>query len=126
MNKDIYPFQNIEGDFIYIFISEGIHGEILKVVLITPLPDDLGDDFKPQYNLGFGDLFDIGEGWIVNDAVRSGNGDMPKVIATVAKIGMEMNNCMEKNKEVEYEARMAELLKDKDKIIEAVRNSPFF
>lgn len=33
---------------------------------------------------------------------------------------------MEKNKEVEYEARMAELLKDKDKIIEAVRNSPFF
>lgn len=89
MNKDIYPFQNIEGDFIYIFISEGIHGEILKVVLITPLPDDLGNDFKPQYNLGFGDLFDIGEGWIVNDAVRSGNGDMPKVIATVAKIGME-------------------------------------
>lgn len=37
-----------------------------------------------------------------------------------------MNTCMEKNKEMKYEARMAELLKDKDKIIAAVRNSPFF
>ena len=28
MNKNIYPFQNIEEDFIYFFISEGINGKI--------------------------------------------------------------------------------------------------
>ena len=39
---------------------------------------------------------------------------------------LRMNTYMEKNKEAEYEAYMAKILKDKDKIIEAVRNSPFF
>ncbi len=92
MNKDSYPFQSIEEDFIYFFISEGIHGKIQKVVSITPLHDDLGNHFKPQYNLGFGDLVGINDEWIISDAVRSGNGDMSKVIATVARIEMEFLN----------------------------------
>lgn len=36
-----------------------------------------------------------------------------------------MNTCMEKQKEIEYEARMDELLKDKEKLIDAIKNSPF-
>ncbi|MCF0070628.1 hypothetical protein LZD49_09105 [Dyadobacter sp. CY261] len=31
---------------------------------------------------------------------------------------------MEKHKDMEYEARIAELLKDKEKIIAAIKNSP--
>ena len=36
-----------------------------------------------------------------------------------------MNTCMEKRKKMDYEARLEELLKDKERIYEAIKNSPF-
>lgn len=89
MNKDIYTFLNLEEDFIYVFVSEGIRGNILKAVLISPLPYHPEQHFNPLFNLGFGDITGRNEGWFLDDSVRSGNGDMPKVIATVARIAME-------------------------------------
>ena len=89
MNKDIYPFRNVIDDFVYLFVSEGIHGTIDKGVLIDPIPDNLSYWFKSTYNLGFGDVVISENGWGLNDNVRSGNGDMPKVIATVARIAID-------------------------------------
>jgi hypothetical protein len=89
MNKDTYPFLNLEGDFIYAFVSEGIRGNVLKAVLISPLPYHPEKHFNPLFNLGFGDVVGHDEEWTLDDSVRSGNGDMPKVIATVARIAME-------------------------------------
>ncbi|MCF0070629.1 hypothetical protein LZD49_09110 [Dyadobacter sp. CY261] len=89
MNKDIYPFFNLEEDFIYAFVSEGIRGKILKAVLISPLPYHPEQHFNPLFNLGFGDFIELDDEWMLDDSVRSGNGDMPKVIATVARIAME-------------------------------------
>ncbi|WP_090147423.1 hypothetical protein [Dyadobacter soli] len=36
-----------------------------------------------------------------------------------------MRTFMEKHKETDYEARLEELLKNKEKIYEAIKNSPF-
>ena len=89
MNKDTYPFQTIIDDFVYLFVSDGVHGTIDKGVLIEPIPDDVSPLFKSIYNLGFGDLVIFENQWKLDNAVRSGNGDMPKVIATVARIAMD-------------------------------------
>lgn len=86
MNKDIYQFQNIGEDSFYVFVSEGIHGKIEKAVLISPLSDELGEYFYPLFNLAFGDLVVLQGSLILDDSVRTGNGDMSKVIATVAAI----------------------------------------
>jgi hypothetical protein len=88
MNKDIYSFQNIESSY-YVFASEGIRGKVKKGVLISPLSDDLDEYFYPLFNLAFGDLVVFEGRWILDDSIRSGNGDMPKVIATVAAIAMD-------------------------------------
>lgn len=89
MNKDFYPFQNLEDDMIYLFLSEGILGRIEKGVLIRPIPDEASFGFDFAFNLGFGDISTLGNNWFLDDSVRSGNGDMPKVIATVAQIAMD-------------------------------------
>lgn len=88
MNKDIYPFQSIEEDSFYVFVSEGRQGKIKKAVLISPLSDDLNEYFDPVFNLAFGDVIAFEGWWMLDDSVRTGNGDMPKVIATVAAIAM--------------------------------------
>lgn len=89
MNKDIYEFQSIEEGALYVFVSEGRHGKIKKAVLISPLPDDLDKYFYPLFNLAFGDVTDFEGKWMFDDRVRTRNGDMPKVIATVAFIAMD-------------------------------------
>jgi len=89
MNRDIYPFQSIEEGSLYVFSSEGIQGKIKKAVLISPLFDDLTEFFNPLFNLAFGDLAVSKNGWILDDSVRTGNGDMPKVIATVVAIALD-------------------------------------
>lgn len=89
MNKDIYPFYQAENDSLYFFISKGIHGDIQKVVSISKIPDRFGYPSDSAYNLGFGDVVTSSRGWTVDDSPRSGNGDMPKVIATVARIAIE-------------------------------------
>ena len=89
MNRDIYPFQSIEEGSLYVFSSEGIQGKIKKAVLISPLFDDLTEFFNPLFNLAFGDLAVSKNGWILDDSVRTRNGDMPKVIATVVAIALD-------------------------------------
>lgn len=89
MNKDIYQIQSVEEDTLYVFVSEGIRGKISKIVLISPLSDDLDEYFYPLFNLAFGDLVAFEDKWTLDDSIRSGNGDMPKVIATVATIAMD-------------------------------------
>ncbi|SEJ12591.1 hypothetical protein SAMN05216327_106212 [Dyadobacter sp. SG02] len=89
MDKDCYKFVVGQDDFTYIFISEGVKGKIAKGVLISPLPAASVYPFSSVYNLGFGDFVNFDRKWIIDDSVRSGNGDMPKVIATVARIAMD-------------------------------------
>jgi hypothetical protein len=89
MNKDIYPFQNLEESKVYLFVSEGVCGKIAKGVLIRPIPEALSYGFTPAFNLGFGDIVATRDEWILDHAIRSGNGDMSKVIATVAQIGID-------------------------------------
>lgn len=89
MNKDIYEFQTIEEGALYVFVSEGSQGKIKKAVLISPLPDDLDEYFNPLFNLAFGDVVKFEGRWMLDDSVRTRNGDMPKVIATVAFIAMD-------------------------------------
>jgi len=89
MNKDIYQFQSIEESSLYAFVSEGIQGKVQKAVLISPLSDDLAESFHPMFNLAFGDVVAFENRWILDDSIRTGNGDMSKVIATVAAIAME-------------------------------------
>ncbi|WP_019940757.1 DUF6934 family protein [Dyadobacter beijingensis] len=88
MNKDIYHFQSIEDSSLYTFTSEGIHGKIHKVVLMSPLIDELNAHFDPLFNLAFGDIVRLKDSWVLDDSIRTGNGDMPKVIATVAAIAI--------------------------------------
>jgi hypothetical protein len=89
MNKDIYPFYQVEDDSLYFFISKGIHGDIQKAVSINEISDNLDYPSDLVYNLGFGDVLTFHGGWTLDDSPRSGNGDMSKVIATVARIAME-------------------------------------
>ncbi|MGV3602541.1 MAG: DUF6934 family protein [Dyadobacter fermentans] len=89
MHKDIYPVETVDENSLYVFVSEGAHGQVKKAVLISPLPDHPDDFFCPLFNLAFGDVVTLESGWTFDDSVRTGNGDMPKVIATVAAIAMD-------------------------------------
>ncbi|PSL26036.1 DUF6934 family protein [Dyadobacter jiangsuensis] len=89
MNKDCYQFSKRSDGFTYTFISEGIRGRIVKGVLISPLYSAFTYPFSSVYNLAFGDLVPFHDTWMLDDSVRSGNGDMPKVIATVVRIAMD-------------------------------------
>ena len=89
MNKDIYTFYYDEDYSLYFFISMGIHGHIQKVVSISRIPDNSDYPSTPAYNLGFGDVVTFSGGWALDGSPRTGNGDMAKVIATVARIAMD-------------------------------------
>lgn len=88
MNKEFYPFRRIDNDFVYFFLSEGVRGIIEKGVLIERLPEHLCLGFESNYNLGFGNVMLVNDERVVDDSVRSGNGDMAKIIATVARIAI--------------------------------------
>ena len=77
MNEPVYDVSYLESENIYYFESVGRFGEIVKVVVFTPKEDNI-------YNLGFGDFNPItGK---VDDLVKSKNGDMTKVLATITQI----------------------------------------
>ncbi len=61
----------------YTFKSTGTNGTIEKVVQFSPI-----DNMPGVFNLGFGDYIDNQ----IDDTARSGNGDMNKVLHTVAFI----------------------------------------
>ena len=76
MIKDIYPYSQIGEHQLFAFVSEGINGDIYKLIAFTPTDDG-------KWNLGFGDWQDNGD---VDDRVMTNNHDVVKVIGTVAKV----------------------------------------
>ena len=62
----------------YQFTSEGVNGSIQKIVQYSKLNIP---GIGTVYNLGFGDLMDDGN---ISDITNSNNGDMEKVLSTVA------------------------------------------
>ncbi|OJV20073.1 MAG: hypothetical protein BGO21_11855 [Dyadobacter sp. 50-39] len=89
MDRETYTFYTTADGVGYFFISEGSRGKILKGVSIKPLPNAAPDFLRPIYNLAFGDARKTTNGWTLDHSVRSGNGDMPRIIATVVQIAME-------------------------------------
>ena len=77
MNEPVYDVKYSASNNQYVFESVGKNGTIIKVVQLVEMHDNV-------YNLGFGDFNPItGQ---VNDDVKSENGDMVKVLATVLNI----------------------------------------
>jgi uncharacterized protein DUF6934 len=74
MSRSPYIYNKESGNR-YNFISSG-NRSIIKVVEFTPTSKNI-------YNLGFGDLLPDGE---IDDTVKSNNGDIIKVFATVIDI----------------------------------------
>lgn len=75
MDHNKYPVVFEPGHVSYVFLSEGPKGKIKKVVAYTMIIEGI-------YNLGFGDWDE--EKMRIDDISRSSNGDMDKVLATVA------------------------------------------
>lgn len=75
MNLDKYQIR-IDEDFLFFrFVSDGNLGRINKVIQYDKMSNDV-------YNLGFGDENPLtGQ---VDDTVVTNNGDMTKILATVA------------------------------------------
>lgn len=78
MDLEKYELRSAPDLMSFKFISEGIQGNIEKIVLYSKVPYQI----LPIYNLGFGDKDpETGE---PSDTVKSNNGDRDKVLATVA------------------------------------------
>lgn len=76
MKIDKYPVIVGETSMVFEFVSEGIHGNIPKLVIYSET------HLHNFYNLGFGDKDEVtGE---IDDEVITNNGDSEKVLATVA------------------------------------------
>lgn len=77
VNRELYELQSEPDFYGFEFVSEGLKGQIHKVISfsLTPVPN--------VYNLGFGDK-DLFTGKI-SDTVVSNNGDTKKILATVAQ-----------------------------------------
>lgn len=96
MNKEVYPVYSVPGARVFRFDSEGPHGKIRKMVVIDPLENAFARLMPGEYyNLAFGDLKTENGIWELDDSKRSNNGDMPKVVATVAQIAIDFlrKNC---------------------------------
>jgi hypothetical protein len=78
MNKENYPFEELEPNLAYYFTSAGKNGKITKIVYFQPIEVDM-------YNIVLGD-FNPAIQPPIDDQNISNNGDLPKVMATVAKI----------------------------------------
>lgn len=76
MTNPTYQTQSVD-DNIYTFASIGKKGIILKVVIFSEIRDNV-------YNLGFGDYNFKNDS--IDDKVRSKNGDMEKILATVISV----------------------------------------
>jgi hypothetical protein len=80
MKKVSYPFLHNQEKWYFEFESIGSKGVITKIVLFTKIKNRL-------WNLGFGDKLE--DDW--DDEVISNNGDLIKVIATVAAIANDFS-----------------------------------
>ncbi|HWV33573.1 MAG TPA: hypothetical protein VN038_28155 [Dyadobacter sp.] len=90
MNKEIYPVHYVPGTYVFTFDSEGIHGKIRKIVTIDRMEGPfVGLIQGDYYNLAFGDVKVENGFWEIDDGARTNNGDMLKVIATVAQIAID-------------------------------------
>ncbi|WAC09413.1 DUF6934 family protein [Dyadobacter pollutisoli] len=90
MNKESYSYRKSGDANLYFFVSEGTYGNITKSVSITRILSEFTNlPGQEIYNLAFGDFKIINGQWMIDDSSRSNNGDMPKVIATVAKVAIE-------------------------------------
>jgi hypothetical protein len=76
MKIDKYPVSIGETSMVFEFVSEGIHGEVSKLVVYSET------HLHNFFNLGFGDKNKLtGE---IDDEAVTNNGDSEKVLATVA------------------------------------------
>lgn len=79
MNRESYDFEKHEDStYAYAFLSVGAQGTITKVVYFQEISQKI-------YNLAMGDATDDADKPI-DDMKVSNNGDMPKVMATIAQI----------------------------------------
>jgi hypothetical protein len=76
MTNPTYQTQSVDEN-IYTFASIGKKGIILKVVIFSKIRDNV-------YNLGFGDYNFKNDS--IDDKVKSKNGDMEKILATVISL----------------------------------------
>ena len=83
MNLERYNYKSSPDHKEYIFFSEGPKGRIRKVVRFQRFTSDVGD----MFNLAFGDWEERTKR--MNDSSRSNNGDVDKVLATVADIVLD-------------------------------------
>jgi hypothetical protein len=88
VNKETYAFDRSETGQEFLFVSSGHAGDISKMVFLTPVQGISGIGTGNIYNLAFGDLKKFNDEWRIDDSVRSNNGDMPKILATVIKIAL--------------------------------------
>jgi hypothetical protein len=79
-----YELKSSERQTIYEFVSVGRKGQIRKVIQYS------NTNLKDFYNLGFGDINESTSE--IDDTVVSNNGDMPKVLATVAASTIAFTN----------------------------------
>ncbi len=79
MNVEKYSYETTDDFLDYEFDSIGPRGTIRKIVRYSLR---FSSNNQPFYNLGFGDLDE--EKQQINDSINSGNGDMEKILATVA------------------------------------------
>lgn len=77
MLANTYALEADDSRALFSFYSEGKNGSICKLILFEESDDEPG-----VFNLGFGDM-DADSG-MLDDHARSNNGDMDKVLATVA------------------------------------------
>lgn len=78
MKKENYPFHELEPNLAYYFTSIGKNGKITKVIYFQEIDTN-------TYNIVLGD-FNPNLQPPIDDQQISNNGDLPKVMATVAKI----------------------------------------
>ncbi len=77
MHLESYILYADESGADFFFVSTGPRGEIQKAIQFRPMKE------QGIFNLAFGDLnIDTGE---LDDEARSNNGDVEKILATVAK-----------------------------------------
>jgi hypothetical protein len=77
MISEVYALEADNSQTEFSFVSEGKNGSICKIVSFVEY-----EHLPGVYNLGFGDL--DGENSHADDLARSNNGDMEKVLSTVA------------------------------------------
>jgi hypothetical protein len=85
MQLDQYAFTSYDSSLEYLFMSEGPHGRVTKVVQFK-----LIDHQYNVYNLAFGDWDPVTK--VIDDLFVTNNNDRDKILATVASIVVHFSN----------------------------------